>query len=305
MNPSSDIDMYKTDFAMRSPSSGLQRPFEPVKRVRQAAAVLVAQLVGREARLDHRHQGRPVSGRERQLGAEGEPRPVEAGLGRGEQQAAGALDRLEYVPVAVELAGRRAERDLPGAADAQLAARVDDPAPRVVAIELALARRAREQVEYALGRRLDQALVTELAAHSARSTKRSKRSNRLSQARRWASIHSPASPSVVAGPSRHSRARPTFSVSTRPASSRIPTCFLIPLRVRPDGPASWLSVAGPRPRRSRMPRRVGSESAKNVSSSVGDSAPIGALYNYEGCGGHPLDGRCRGGQVPGVTSADS
>ena len=27
-----------------------------------------------------------------------------------------------------------------------------------------------------------------------------------------------------------------------------------------------------------MPRRVGSESAKNVASSVGDSAPIGALY---------------------------
>jgi hypothetical protein len=47
----------------------------------------------------------------------------------------------------------------------------------------------------------------------------------------------------------------TFSVSTRPANSRIPTCFLIPLSVRPDGPASWLSAAGPRPRRSRMPRR--------------------------------------------------
>ena len=85
----------------------------------------------------------------------------------------------------------------------------------------------------------------------------------------------------MAGPSRHSRARPTFSVSTRPASSRIPTCFLIPLRVRPDGSASWLSVAGPRPRRSRMPRRLGSESAKNVASSVGDSAPIGALYSCE------------------------
>jgi hypothetical protein len=107
--------------------------------VRQTAAVLVAQLVGREARLDHGHQGRPVSGRERELGAEREPRPVEARLGRGQQQAAGALDRLEHVQVPVELARRWAERDLPGAADAQLAARVDDPARRVVAVELALA----------------------------------------------------------------------------------------------------------------------------------------------------------------------
>src|SRR4029453_7095979 len=149
------------------------------------------------------------------------------------QQSAGALDRLEGVPGPVELAGRRAEGDLPGAADAELAARVDPPARGVVGRELALARRAREEVEHALGRRLDQALVAELAVHSAFSTKRPNRSNRLSQARRWDSIHSPASPSVVAGPSRHSRARPTFSVSTRPASSRIPTCFLIPLRVRP------------------------------------------------------------------------
>src|SRR5262249_59854799 len=120
-----------------------------------------------------------------------------------------------------------------GAADAQLAARVDDPARRVVAVELALARRAREQVEHARGRRLDQALVAELAAHVARSTKRSKRSNRPSQARRWASIHSPASPTAVAGPSRHSRTRPTFSVSTRPARSRLPPAFLLPLRVWP------------------------------------------------------------------------
>src|ERR1700735_4847218 len=82
MNPSSDIDMYRMDFAMRSPSSGptvprgLQRPCQPVERVRHTAAVLVAQLVGREAPLNHRHYSRPVSGRERELGAEGEPRPI-------------------------------------------------------------------------------------------------------------------------------------------------------------------------------------------------------------------------------------
>src|SRR5581483_9689965 len=52
---------------------GLQRPFQPVERVRHTPAVLVAQLVGRETPLDHRHQGRPVPGRERELGAEGEP----------------------------------------------------------------------------------------------------------------------------------------------------------------------------------------------------------------------------------------
>jgi len=253
-------------------------PFQPVERVRHTAAVLVAQLVGREAPLGHRHQRRPVSGVEHELGAEGEPRPIGAGLGRGQQQAAGALDRLEQVPVPVELPRRRAEGDLPGAADARLAARVDDPARLVPAVELALARRARKQVEHARGRRLDQALVAELAAHPAPSTKRSKRSNRHSQAWRWASSHSSASPSVVAGPSRHSRARPTFLVSTRPASSRIPTCFLIPLRVRPDGSASWLSVAGPRRRRSRTSRRLESESAKNVASSVDDSTPIGSVY---------------------------
>ena len=67
---------------MRSPSSGLQCPCQPVERVRQTTAVLVAQLVGREAPLDHRHQGRPISGRKRELGAEGEPRPIETSADR-------------------------------------------------------------------------------------------------------------------------------------------------------------------------------------------------------------------------------
>jgi hypothetical protein len=48
------------------------------------------------------------------------------------------------------------------------------------------------------------------------------------------------------------------------------------LIVSPNGFASSLIVAGPPPRRSRIPRRVGSERAKNVRSSDDDSAPIGA-----------------------------
>ena len=63
-------------------------PSQPVERVRHTAAVLVAQRrrTGSPHWM-HRHQRRPVSGRERELGAEGERRPVEAGLGRGQQQS--------------------------------------------------------------------------------------------------------------------------------------------------------------------------------------------------------------------------
>jgi hypothetical protein len=46
--------------------------------------------------------------------------------------------------------------------------------------------------------------------------------------------------------------------------SRTPTRFLTPLMVNPNGFASSLIVAGPPPRRSKISRRVGSESAKNV-----------------------------------------
>src|SRR6185437_16661098 len=126
MNPSSDIDMYRTDFATRSPSSGADR--------------------ARSSRLNACGRPRPCSSRSSSDGKphwtivikvapsrgvnvnsvlKASPRPVEAGLGRGQQQAAGALDRLEHVPVPVQLARRRAEGDLPGAADAQRAARVD------------------------------------------------------------------------------------------------------------------------------------------------------------------------------------
>ena len=78
----------------------------------------------------------------------------------------------------------------------------------------------------------------------------------------------PVASSSCAGPSRHSRARPTFAVMTRSTVSRMPTCFLRPLSVRPNGSASSPIVAGPRASRSRMPRRVGSERAKNVRSRV-------------------------------------
>ncbi len=72
------------------------------------------------------------------------------------------------------------------------------------------------------------------------------------------------------GPSRQRRTRPTFSVLTRPAPSRTPTCFLIPVRVIPKVAASSLMEAPPRPRRSRMPRRVWSASAANAASSPGE-----------------------------------
>ena len=62
------------------------------------------------------------------------------------------------------------------------------------------------------------------------------------------------------------RARPTFSVVTSPASSSTPTCFFRPVSEMPNGSASSEIVALPRPRRSRMPRRVGSASAPNVRS---------------------------------------
>src|SRR5215207_7978720 len=48
----------------------------------------------------------------------------------------------------------------------------------------------------------------------------------------------------------------------------MPTCFLTPLSVSPNGSASSPMVAGPRARRWRMLRRVGSERAKNVRSKV-------------------------------------
>jgi hypothetical protein len=60
---------------------------EPGERVRQVDAVLVAKLGGREATLDHRHQGLPVLRLEGEFGLELEARSVEPGFGRVEEEA--------------------------------------------------------------------------------------------------------------------------------------------------------------------------------------------------------------------------
>jgi hypothetical protein len=50
-----------------------------------------------------------------------------------------------------------------------------------------------------------------------------------------------------------------------------------------------------------MPRRLGSESAKNVASSVSDSAPIGSVYGYSPCGAP----RRRDGHISGLNELKS
>ena len=247
--------------------------------MREPAGVLVAQRLGREPGLDHRHQGAPVSRLERELQCWSRSSTRRAGSRSWPQDPARALDRLEHVPVAVELAGRRAEGDRPDAADAQVAARVDDPARRVLCRRTRAGRPGSVKASNTRSGGPGSGARSAGRGSRAASAPRSARSGRAGPPRRGGSPRSTslASPRL-AEPSRHSRARPTFSVSTRSARSRIPTCFLIPLSVSPYGCASSLIVAGPPPRRSRIPRRVGSERAKNVPSSVDDSAPIGALY---------------------------
>jgi hypothetical protein len=83
-----------------------------------------------------------------------------------EADPARAIDLLEDVAMVVELARRRAEGDRPDAADAQVAARLDDPARRVLAVQRALARGAGEGVEDLLGASSDQTLESEVAAHA-------------------------------------------------------------------------------------------------------------------------------------------
>ena len=60
-----------------------------------------------------------------------------------------------------------------------------------------------------------------------------------------------------------------FSVVTSSASSSSRTCFFIPVRDMPNGSASSLIVALPKPSRSRTARRVGSARAANARSTVG------------------------------------
>jgi hypothetical protein len=76
---------------------------------------------------------------------------------------------------------------------------------------------------------------------------------------------------VTAGPERVAaslqvRTRPTFSVVTRPACSRTPTCFFMPVSVMSNCPARSVIDASARASFSRTPRLVTSESAaKHVS----------------------------------------
>src|SRR5581483_11219472 len=88
-----------------------------------------------------------------------------------------------------------------------------------------------------------------------RSTTCAKRSSRCSHV---------VIPSKAYGASVQTRARPTFSVTTRPASSRTRTCFFIPVSEMPNGAARSPIVAGPDPSRSTTARRVGSPRAANA-----------------------------------------
>jgi hypothetical protein len=161
------------DLDIWAPSCAYASARQPGERVGQPHEVLVAQRLRGEAGLDHGHQGHLAAGLERELEARHKSRPVEAGLGRGEAQPARAIDLLDHVAVVVELGRRRAERDRPDAADAQVAARIDDPARRVLAVELALALGAGEHIEDLLGPGGDQALEAQVAAHASPPTVRS------------------------------------------------------------------------------------------------------------------------------------
>ena len=80
----------------------------------------------------------------------------------------------------------------------------------------------------------------------------------------WASYGAPA---VAIGSNRWSMRRPLERLS-----SMVRRWSPVRVGVRPNGSAKLANVAGPRPRRSRMPRRVGPQRAKNVRLRVG---PVG------------------------------
>ena len=60
--------------------------------------------------------------------------------------------------------------------------------------------------------------------------------------------------------------RIVFEAWTRPACSRTPTCFFMPVRVMRNFPARSVIDASARPSCSSTPRRVASESAANEAS---------------------------------------
>src|SRR3954454_24788009 len=122
MNPSSDIDMYRTELDIDLLSRALAVPgvvqgaCEALEGVREPAGVLVAQRFAREPALNHGHQGAVAARLERELEGGVEARSIETRLGRGDDDPARAVDHLEHVVVVVERVGRRAERHRPDAA---------------------------------------------------------------------------------------------------------------------------------------------------------------------------------------------
>jgi hypothetical protein len=127
--------------------------------------MLVAELDGRESRVDHRHEGLAVLLLERELDLGVEARSVQAGLRRTQDEAPRAIDHLEDVPVAVELGSRRPEHHGPRAADAQIALRLHDPARIVLPVEGLLAAGFGEGVQHLLGRRVDHARESQVVSH--------------------------------------------------------------------------------------------------------------------------------------------
>src|SRR5690606_2467786 len=87
----------------------------------------------------------------------------------------------------------------------------------------------------------------------------------LSSRSRWYAAIQAASSSRRRGPRLQTRVLPTFRVLTSPTDSRTATCFFVPVSVMPACSASCPMVASPLRRRSRMPSRLGSDSAANVS----------------------------------------
>lgn len=83
--------------------------------------------------------------------------------------------------------------------------------------------------------------------------------------RLYVAIHA-ASSASRRGPSRQVRTRPCFSVVTSRASSRMLTCFLMPVSVMAKSPASSLIDASPRPSRieDAPARRIGERGERRV-----------------------------------------
>src|SRR5215218_7324292 len=126
--------------------------------------MLVAQLGGREATLDHRHQRLAAAGLEDELDLELDDRSVRPAFGRVEDEATGPVDHPKDVVVAEALVARGPdERHSPEPADAQIALGLDTPAR--LAVEGLLAVLPGERVEDHLGPGVDHARDSHVLAH--------------------------------------------------------------------------------------------------------------------------------------------